>query len=143
MVEKLSPSFQILCLNLKTCYSSQDWNGLKSTAKTVEKPITNAEQHWNLILWPQKCRVHKWNQICISINANLLFSTLLELLLNCFVLLPLLNLTIFQWRFQCRNGLCMPPADDLNPIFDIFDNQLFKNSKIKNGNKTTPAVAGR
>ena len=50
----------------QTSHSSQDWNGLKSTAKTVEKPTTNAEQHWNLILWPQKCRVHKWNQICMD-----------------------------------------------------------------------------
>ena len=40
----------------------------------------------------------------------------------------------------------MPPADDLNPIFEIqeiFDNDLFKPRNLKNGNKTTPALAGR
>ena len=34
----------------------------------------------------------------------------------------------------------MPPADDFN---DIFDAALFKNDRIKNGNLTTPATAGR
>ena len=34
----------------------------------------------------------------------------------------------------------MPPADDLNPI---FDNPVFGALKINNGNKTTPALAGR
>lgn len=41
----------------------------------------------------------------------------------------------FLKRFQCRNGLCMPPASDFN---GIFNNAIFQNPQ-QQGNLTTAA----